>query len=76
MLCVWDSILKLRIKWFRHIWIDKGQSWSVFIWPQVLTAIPSPLMPGMSFVSDAWIQDLDPFYQDIIWCYAQFNCMA
>ncbi len=66
MLCVWDSVLKLRIKWFRHLWNDKGQSWSAFVWPQVLSVIPGPLMPGMSFVSDAWIQNLDPFYQDII----------
>ncbi len=33
-------------------------------------------MPGMSFVSNAWIQNLDPFYQDAIWSYAHLNCIA
>ncbi len=52
ILHVWGSVLKLRLKWFKHLWIDKGESWSAFVWPQVLTAIPSSLMPRMSFVSD------------------------
>ncbi len=33
-------------------------------------------MPGMSFVSDAWIQNIDPFYQDAIQSYANLNCLA
>ncbi len=76
MLRVRDSVLKLRIKWFKCLWDDKGASWSTFIWPQVLTALPSTLMPGMSFVSDAWIQNLNPFYQDAIWSYVHLNCIA
>ncbi len=76
MLRVRDLVLELRIKWFRQLWSDKGASWSTFVWPQVLTALPSALMPGMSFVSDAWIQNIDPFYQDAIWSYVNLNCLA
>ncbi len=76
MLRVRDSVLKLRIKWFRWLWSNKGASWSTFIWPQVLTALPSALMLGMSFVSNAWIKNIDPFYQDAIWSYMNLNYLA
>ena len=76
MLRVRDLVLELRIKWFRQLWNDKGASWSTFVWPQVLTALPSALMPGMSFVSNAWIQNIDAFYQDAIQSYVILNCLA
>ncbi len=76
MLKVQDSVMSLRVKWMQHLWKDKGATWSVYIWNQVLASIPEAVIPGMTYVSDAWICDWDPFYQDIIRAFVNLNVLA
>ncbi len=42
----------------------------------MLHSIPETVIPGMTFVSHAWIDDWDPFYQDMIRAFANLNVLA
>ena len=76
MLRVRDSVISLRVKWMLHLWKDKGKTWSVYIWNQILRSIPETVIPGVTFVSDAWIGDWDLFYQEMIRAFAHLNVLT
>ncbi len=76
MLKVCNSVLVLYVRWMVWLWNDEGKTWSGFAWQQVLTDIPWVVIPGLIYISDAWMKDWDPFYQDVFWAYVQLNVMA
>ena len=56
-----------------HLWEDKGQTWSQWIWPQLICKIPMDIIPGMTFCAEHLVQHLTPFYQGIVHNYTYLN---
>ncbi len=66
MIKVHDAVTCLRVKWMWRFWMDQGQTWSWFIWRQVLSVVLREVILGTTFVADSWIEKLHPFYQDML----------
>ncbi len=64
---------KIHIKWMVHIWEDKGQIWSQWIWPQIIRKIPKQVFPGMTNCAEHLVQHPSSFYKGIICSYAYVN---
>lgn len=63
----------LRVKWMKHLALDRGFSWSRFAWSNVMRSIPSDLIQGMRCITETTLQKMDPFYASILWSYALVN---
>ncbi len=55
MLQVQDLIHHLQVKWMWWLWSDKGQTWSCYFWSQMIQTVPYQVIPGMMYISDAWM---------------------
>ena len=64
---------KIQVKWMEYIWLDKGRSWSCWTWHKITETIPEQIILGMTACSEHLIQQISPFYQQILHSYAYLN---
>ncbi len=64
---------KIQVKWMEYIWLDKGQSWSYWTWHKIMETVPEQIILGITAYSEHLIQQISPFYQQILHSYAYLN---
>ncbi len=75
MLHVKNVVHSLHVKWFQHLTIDKGLTWSRMIWERVIDVIPENLFQGLCSVPESCLAGLDPFYSSMLHSYAYVNTL-
>ncbi len=73
MLHVKNVVHNLRVKWMAQLSLDRGFTWSRMIWLRITTKMPSMLLQGLRHVLESCLQEMDPFYAQILQSYTYLN---
>ena len=65
----------LRMKWMIRLWCDAGTSWSTFAWMHVVDVILGIAWAGMIACSEALLQEIPPFYANVMHSFAYVNSL-
>ena len=66
MLHIKNVVHTLRVKWMARLSLDRGFTWSRMIWLKIIAKIPSMLLQGLRHVPESCLQEIDPFYAQIL----------
>ena len=73
MLYVKNVVYNLQVKWFHHLSLDVGLTWSHVIWDCLKVCIPAELYQGLHCVPESMLSGLNPFYAVMVCLYAHVN---
>ncbi len=66
MLHIKNMVYNLRVKWMAQLSLDRSFTWLRMIWPRIITKIPSILLQGLRHVPESCLQEMDPFYAQVL----------
>ncbi len=61
-----NVVHNLRVKWMARLSLDRGFTWLRMIWLKIIAKIPSILLQGLRHVPELCLQEMDPFYAQIL----------